>query len=73
MFPLVTVVIMIYYMVAVLRGWDSHVVSAGQAEEEAGSFRNLFVLASALAGEEAASLLESPEGVQGLCCHCSQA
>lgn len=40
-FPLAAVVIMIYYFVAALRGWDSHVLSAGQAEEEAGSFRNL--------------------------------
>lgn len=43
-FPLVAVVIMIYYFVAALRGWDSHVLSAGQAEEEAGSFRNLIFL-----------------------------
>lgn len=39
-------------------------LSAGQAEEEDGSFRNIFDFASALLGEEMALLLESPEGVQ---------
>lgn len=55
---------MIYCIVAMLRGWDSHVLSTGQAEEEVGSFRDLFMFASALPEDEVALLPESPEALQ---------
>lgn len=49
-------------MVAMPKGWDSHVLSVGQAEREAGSFRDSSVFASALPGEEVAPLLKSLGG-----------